>query len=45
MTGGPSVKPDRDDAARAAKFLAVKFALFAVLPVAVAALVVYWQLG
>jgi hypothetical protein len=45
MTGDPSGTRAKDDAARAIKFLAVKFALFAVLPVVVAALVVYWQLG
>jgi hypothetical protein len=45
MTDHPADPRAGDDAARAIKFMAVKFALFAVLPVIVAALVVYWQLG
>lgn len=35
----------RDDAGRAARFMALKAAIFILVPLAAAALVVYWKLG
>jgi hypothetical protein len=44
-SGAPDPKRTDSDAARAIRFIAVKFAVFAVLPVVIAGLIVYWQLG
>jgi hypothetical protein len=43
--GAPDPQRADSDAARAIRFMALKVALFAVVPVVVAGLVVYWQLG
>ena len=42
-TGGH--KQHDHDAARAIKFMALKILAFGILPVLVAALIVYWRLG
>lgn len=41
----PPTSKANDDALRAIRFLALKFVIFGVLPLLVAALVVFWRFG